>query len=90
MQSHDDGGSHKVLICDDGMQAKFFAADFAFGTSFSKEVKPARVELQRARVKVQLPDIETCKKLGVEVPKAACNHKCDSCSYNGECIETVG
>lgn len=86
----EERGNHQVLIRCDDLWPTFFSPSEVGGTTFSKEVAPAKIEKKRTRVKVKLADIRTYERNGWQVPKMACYHECDKCELHGECIETVG
>lgn len=78
----------EVMICDDGMISKYYKAEFAIGSQFTREIKPAKTEMREQYVKIKIPDTNELKKAGLLA--MSCKHNCNECGINGKCIETKG
>lgn len=92
--------SANILICDDGMEPKYFAIDSAFGGKFDREVKPAKIEIQdikytppgkHGKIDDYIPSYcSKCKNFVKYTGKTLpLGQKCVDCKHDGKIIHNV-
>lgn len=93
-------GERNILICDDGMEPKYFAIDSASGGKFDREVKPAKIEIQDVKYtppgehggyEDYIPSYcSKCKNFIKYTGKTLLlGQKCVDCKHDGKIIHNV-